>query len=254
MHKLSVIICCYNEQATIAQVIGRTRQVQLGPGWEREIIVVDNASTDGTRDILRQLDYPDVRVIFHEQNLGKGMSIRTAIAHMTGSYFIIQDADSEYDPAEHPRFCRRAEETRAAAIFGSRVLGGHARYKYAHAYWGVRFLSWFSRLLFGGHLTDIATATKMVRADVAQSLNLTCTSFDLDFELPGKILLAGHDILEIPIHYDPRTYAQGKKIKSSDGFKGIYIMLRDRLGLSPALKKQPEPGLAVTSTIPVKRS
>jgi dolichol-phosphate mannosyltransferase len=241
MQKLSVIICCYNEYATITEVIGRTRQVQLGSGWEREIIVVDNASTDGTADLLRQLEYPDVRVIFHEQNKGKGMSIRTAIAHMTGSYFLIQDADAEYDPAEHPHFCRKAEETKAAAIFGSRVLGGHARYKYAHAYWGVRFLSWFSRVLFGGRLTDIATATKMVRADVAQSLNLTCTGFDLDFELPGKILLAGHDILEIPIHYDPRTYAEGKKIKSRDGFKGILIMLRDRFGLSPVLKTADSP-------------
>jgi dolichol-phosphate mannosyltransferase len=237
MQKLSVIICCYNERATIAEVIGRTRQVQLPAGWEREILVVDNASTDGTKEILRGLEYPDVRVIFHQQNMGKGMSIRTGIAHMTGSYFLIQDADTEYDPAEHPHFCRKAEETKAAAIFGSRVLGGQARYKYAHAYWGVRFLSWLSRVLFGGNLTDIATATKMVRADVAQSLNLTCTGFDLDFELPGKILLAGHQIVEIPIHYDPRTYAEGKKIKSRDGFKGILIMVRDRFGFSPALKK-----------------
>jgi dolichol-phosphate mannosyltransferase len=243
MHnKLSVIICCYNERATIAEVIGRTRQVVLPAGWEREILVVDNASTDGTQAILRGLAYPDVRVIFHERNRGKGMSIRTGIANMSGSYFLIQDADTEYDPAEHPRFCQTAEETKAAAIFGSRVLGGQARYKYAHAYWGVRFLSWLSRALFGGKLTDVATATKMVRADVAQSLNLTCTGFDLDFELPGKILMAGYEIVEIPIHYDPRTYAEGKKIKSRDGFKGILIMFRDRFGLSPALKKS-EPGL-----------
>ncbi|MBP8948373.1 MAG: glycosyltransferase, partial [Candidatus Promineofilum sp.] len=169
-------------------------------------------------------------------------SIRTGIAHMTGDYFIIQDADAEYDPADHARFCAKADETGAAAIFGSRVLGGQVRYKYAHAYLGVRFLTGMTNLLFGGHLTDVATATKMVRADVAQSLNLTTTDFNLDFELPDKILLAGHDILEIPISYNPRTYEEGKKIKTRDGLRALLTMLRDRLGLTPVLK----PGLPVT--------
>jgi glycosyltransferase involved in cell wall biosynthesis len=237
MQKLSVIICCYNERNTIGEVIARTRAVELGPDWEREILVVDNASTDGTRELLGELRLADVQVFFHPRNLGKGMSIRTGIANMSGAYMIIQDADAEYDPAEHVRFCQKADETRAAAIFGSRVLGGHARYKYAHAYVGVRFLSWLNNLLFGGSITDIATATKMVRGDVVKSLNLTCTGFDLDFELPDKILLAGHQIIEIPIHYEPRTYEEGKKIKSKDGFKAIWIMLRDRLGLSPVLRQ-----------------
>lgn len=235
--KLSVIICCYNEAATIEQVIQRTQAVNLGPGWEREIIVVDNNSTDGTRDILRRVNGPDIRVIFHERNMGKGMSIRTGISHMTGDYLLIQDADLEYDPGEHPRFCRQAEASKAAAIFGSRVLGGDVKYKYTHAYLGVRFLTAVTNLFFGGHLTDVATATKMVRADVAKSLNLTTTDFNLDFELPDKILLAGHDILEIPITYNPRTYEEGKKIKTKDGIRALFIMVRDRLGLTPILKQ-----------------
>ncbi|MFZ0545936.1 MAG: glycosyltransferase family 2 protein [Candidatus Promineifilaceae bacterium] len=237
MKKLSVIICCYNEIATIEGVVARTKAVDLGEGWEREIIVVDNDSTDGTRELLQQINDPEIKVYYHDKNMGKGMSIRTGISHMTGDYMLIQDADSEYDPAEHPRFCHKADETNAAAVFGSRVLGGQAIYEYAHAYWGVRFLSTFNNLLFGGRLTDVLTATKMVRHDVVTSLNLTCTGFDLDTELPDKILLSGHDILEIPISYDPRTYAEGKKITSKDGFKSIVIMLRDRLGLSPVLKK-----------------
>ena len=235
--KLSVIICCYNERATIGDVIAKTQAVDLGPGWEREIIVVDNASTDGTRDILRQLQDPEIRLIFHEYNMGKGMSIRSGIANMTGDYMLIQDADAEYDPAEHSRFCQLAAETNAAAIFGSRILGGHARYKYAHAYLGVRFLSTLNNLLFRGHVTVLLTATKMVRADVVQALHLTCTGFDLDTELPDKILLSGHKILEIPIGYDPRTYEEGKKIKARDGLKSILIMLRDRLGLSPVRQR-----------------
>jgi dolichol-phosphate mannosyltransferase len=238
MKKLSVIICCYNEIATIEGVIARTKAVDLGDGWEREIIVVDNCSTDGTRELLQQIDDPEVSIYYHERNMGKGMSVRTGISQMTGDYMLIQDADSEYDPAEHPRFCRLADETNAAAIFGSRVLNGQAKYEYAHAYWGVRFLSTLNNILFGGRLTDVLTATKMIRHDVVTPLNLTCTSFDLDTELPDKIFLSGHDILEIPISYDPRTYAEGKKITSKDGFKSIVIMFRDRLGLSPVFKKQ----------------
>ncbi|MDX1614977.1 MAG: glycosyltransferase family 2 protein [Candidatus Promineifilaceae bacterium] len=233
MKKLSVIICAYNERATIGQVLARSQAVELPPGWEREIIVVDNKSTDGTREYLKTLDDPEIQVILHETNRGKGASIRTAIEHMKGDYFIIQDADSEYDPAEHTRFCQYVNETGAVAVFGSRVAGGVIKYKYTHAYLGVRVLTVLTNLLFGGNLTDVATATKMVRADLAKALNLTCTGFDLDFELPNKILLAGHQIHEIPISYDPRTYAEGKKIRSKDGLRALLIMLRDRLGLSP---------------------
>lgn len=252
MKKLSVIICCYNEAATIEDVIDKSRRVDLGDLWEREIIVVDNYSTDGTREILQGIDEPDITIIFHERNLGKGASIRTAIAAMTGDYMIIQDADSEYDPAEHASFCRKADQTNAAAIFGSRVLGGEINYEYAHAYFGVRLLTTMTNILFGGQLTDVATATKMVRADVVKSLNLTCSGFDLDFELPDKILLSGNQILEIPITYDPRTYAEGKKIKTSDGIKALFIMFRDRLGLSPVLK--PDSTAAVKNSEGLERS
>jgi dolichol-phosphate mannosyltransferase len=239
--KLSVIICCYNEKATIKEIIEKTQAVNLGSGWEREIIVIDNLSTDGTREILQKIDDPEIRVIFHQQNMGKGMSIRTGIANMTGDYMIIQDADSEYDPFEHTKFCQKVQETGAAAIFGSRVLGGNVKYEYAHAYLGVRVLTAVTNFFFGSNLTDVATATKMVRGDVVKSLNLTTTDFNLDFELPDKILLAGHDILEIPINYNPRTYAEGKKITSRDGIKALLIMVRDRLGLTPVYKSSKQP-------------
>lgn len=236
--KLSVIICCYNERASIEQVIDQTKRVDLGPGWEKEILVVDNYSTDGTREILQALDDPQVQVIFHERNMGKGRSIRTGFEHATGHYYFIQDADSEYDPAEQAKFCRHAAETGAAAIFGSRVLGGDIRSRYLRTLLGNRFLTWFANLLFGGNLTDVATASKMVRADVAQSLYLVGQSFDLDFELPAKILLAGHQIQEIPISYQPRTYEEGKKIGARDGLEALLVMLRDRLGLTPVFNKQ----------------
>lgn len=112
------------------------------------------------------------------------------------------------------------------------------KYKYAHAYLGVRVLTTMTNLLFGGHLTDVATATKMVRGDVVKSLNLTTTDFNLDFELPDKILLSGHEIIEIPISYNPRTYAEGKKIKTRDGLRAMMTMFRDRLGMTPVLKTE----------------
>lgn len=237
--KLSVIICCYNEKNTIEAVIRRTQAVELGAGWEREIIVVDNASTDGSREILQQFETdPEVQLHFHDINKGKGASIRTGIAHMSGDYMIIQDADFEYDPQEHTKFCRFVEANNPAALFGSRVLGGRAVYEYAHAYWGVRFLTTVANLLFGGRLTDIATATKMVRADVLARLNLVGSTFDLDFELPCKIWLAGYDIDELPITYQPRTYDEGKKIQVSDGLRALIVIIQNRLKTTPVLKAE----------------
>lgn len=234
--KLSVIICCYNERETIRDVIEKSREVNLGHGWDKEIIVVDNFSTDGTREILQKMEGSGVRVVYHPRNMGKGRSIRTGFEHATGTYFFIQDADQEYDPLQQPDFCRRAEETQAAAVFGSRVLGGDVKSRYLRTLVGNRLITWMANALFGGRLTDVATASKMVRADVVESLDLEGNHFDLDFELPAKILLAGHRIEEIPISYKPRTYEEGKKIGARDFVEATWAMLRVRLGLSPVFK------------------
>ena len=234
--KLSVIICCYNERETIEDVIVRTQNVDLGGGWEKEILVVDNFSTDGTREILQQLEAPGITVYFHERNLGKGRSIRTGFAHASGDYFFIQDADKEYNPQDQVFFCREAEKTRAAAIFGSRVLGGTIRSKYLRTLVGNRVITWLANILFGGRLSDVATASKMVRADVVRRLNLDGSGFELDFELPAKILLAGYEIVEIPISYAPRSYEEGKKIGGRDFIAAVMAMMRVRLGLSPVLR------------------
>jgi len=227
--KLSIIICVYNERETIRTVLKRVRAVDLGPGWEKEIIVVDNFSTDGTRQLLEELDLPGVQVIFHPRNLGKGSSVRTGIAHATGDYAIIQDADLEYDPAEYTLFLHKIAAEQPAAIYGSRTLGGRAVYKYMANYLGVRFLTWLTNLLYGAHLTDVATAAKMARVDVLKSLHLTSPGFDLDFELTNKILRAGYEIVEVPITYRPRTVDEGKKIRPWDGLWALRVILRDRL-------------------------
>jgi dolichol-phosphate mannosyltransferase len=236
--KLSIITCVYNEIDTFSIVLRSVRAVDLGPDWEKEIVVVDNFSTDGTRELLQTLDLPEGQVIFHPRNLGKGTSVRTGIAHCTGDYAIIQDADLEYDPAEYLVFLEQVAKQRPAAIYGSRTLGGRAVYEYAANYVAVRAFSWMTNLLYGAHLTDVATGSKMIRCDVLKSLNLTSTGFDLDFELTDKILRAGHEIVEVPVTYRPRTIAEGKKIRPWDGLWALKVILRDRLiPMSQVLKE-----------------
>ena len=227
--KLSIIICVYNEKDSILPVLERVHQAPLRPGWDREVIVVDNASTDGTQDLLHNIGYDNTQVVFQPRNMGKGTSIRTAIPLCRGDYAFIQDADFEYDPNDYPLFLERAEVDRPAAVFGSRTLGGRAIYKYAANYWGVRFLTGVTNLLYGGHLTDVATASKMVRADILRRLRLTGSGFDLDFELSDKLLRAGYEIVEVPIHYTPRTIEEGKKIRPKDGLDALRVIVRDRL-------------------------
>ena len=227
--KLSVIICAYNERETILQVLEGTRAALFGGGWDKEIIVVDNCSTDGTRELLQELDMPDVRVIYQPRNLGKGASIRAGFAHAGGDFGFIQDADLEYDPADQPRFVAKACEGNLDALYGSRTLGGQAVYVYAANYWAVRGLTGLTNLLFGARYTDVATASKLVRTRVFRSLNLRGSGFDLDFELSNKLARGRYRVGEIAIAYKPRTIAQGKKIRAADGLAALRVILRDRL-------------------------
>ncbi len=229
MPKLSIIICVYNEAASALPVIEKVRAIKLSEGWSKEIIVVDNCSTDGTREQLQRLTYPDVRVIYHERNMGKGASVRTGFREATGDYGVIQDADFEYDPNELVLFTAKASATGSTAVFGSRTLGGRHIYKYAQNYWGVRLLTALTDLLFGGHLSDVAVATKMIKIDVFRALNLHGSAFDLDFELPCALLKHKYSIVEVPVSYKPRTIEEGKKIRWTDGLHAMGVILKMRL-------------------------
>jgi len=227
--KLSVIICVYNERESILEIVERTQSVALDDGWERELVIVDNCSRDGTREILRGLAAPNLRVIYQPRNMGKGTSVRTGFAHCTGDYGFIQDADREYDPAEQPRFLTRATADNLDAVYGSRTLGGQRVYIYAVNYWAVRGLTLLTNALFGAHYTDVATASKLVRTSVFRALHLNCSGFDLDFELSNKLARGRYRVGEIAISYQPRSRAEGKKIRAADGFRALWVILRDRL-------------------------
>ena len=229
-HKLSIIICAYNERRTILDAIQQAHAVALPASWEKEVIAVDNCSTDGTREMLQAVDMPDVRVVLHPHNMGKSASILTGIREASGDYFLIFDADMEYEAADIPRMVEAVIPGETVAVFGSRTLGGRKIYIYAQNYWGVRLLTGIANALFGGHLTDIATGPKLVCMDVARALKLSDHEFDLDFELPCKLLKQGYDIREIAANYHPRTVAQGKGLAGGKairtGLRVLWIYLK----------------------------
>ena len=233
---ISIIVCAFNERDTILDVLQGIQDIDFGSDWSKEIIVVDNCSTDGTREILKDGLWPNTKIIFNSSNLGKSASIRVAIDALSGDYAVIQDADLEYDPSCLPDLLVKTQTDNAVAVLGSRILGGKPDYIYYHAFLGVRLLTAVTNVLYGSKLTDVATAIKLVRSDVLKSLNLVGEGFELDFELVDKLLLAGHNIHEVALSYSPRTYAQGKKIRAIDGLRALRVIVRDRLGLSSVYK------------------
>jgi glycosyltransferase involved in cell wall biosynthesis len=223
--KLSVIIPAYNEEAFIATIIGRVRAVDL----PKEIIVVDDGSSDGTAAALEGLQGPDLTVIHHARNQGKGAAIRTGLARATGQVVIIQDADLEYDPQDYFAVVGPIMEGRARVVYGSRLLNAGNRYSYLSFYWGGRLVSLVTNLLYGSRITDEPTCYKAFETSLIQSLQLTCTGFEFCPEVTGKLLRMGIPILEVPISYTPRDKGHGKKITFKDGFEAIWVLLKIRL-------------------------
>jgi len=231
---LSIIICAYNERRTILTAIEKACDVDLGPDWDKEVIVVDNFSTDGTREVLQSIDLPGVRVVFHPRNRGKSASILTGISEARGEYFAVFDADLEYEARDLARMTAAINPGHTVAVFGSRTLGGRRVYEYAENYWGVRLLTWLANRFFGGELTDIAVGLKLARVDAVRSLELSSEDFDFDFELPCRLLKQGYEIVEVPIAYHPRTAEQGKGLVGwraiHTGLRWLWILLRVRFG------------------------
>ncbi|MFC1591560.1 glycosyltransferase family 2 protein [Thermodesulfobacteriota bacterium] len=226
--KLSIIICVYNEQETILTVIDRVQAAALPEGWSRELIVVDNCSTDGTRDLLKTVNAENVRMVYQPRNMGKGTSVRTGIPLCTGDYTILQDADLEYDPADFMVLVEKAVAENLDGVYGSRALRDKGYHIYPINYWGVRLLNSMINVLYGTSFTDVASGYKLVRTSILQTLHLSCAGFELDIELTTRLAQATKKLGEAPIDYDPRTYDQGKKVPIRDAFKSMWIIVRDR--------------------------
>ncbi len=222
--KLTVVIPVYNERGTVMTVLEKVKALPVS----KEIIVIDNLSTDGTRELLETVSDKEIRVVLQSKNLGKGTSVKLGFAMAKGEWVIIQDADLEYEPSDILRLLEHAEKTGEVAVFGSRLLTGNPQGMLAF-YIGRVVLNLIFRLLFGAKTTDVATCYKLVRSDIAKRLRLRCSGFDLDFELASALRRLGYNIAEVPITYRPRTIAEGKKIRPMDGVKAIATMLRVRL-------------------------
>jgi glycosyltransferase involved in cell wall biosynthesis len=222
---LSVIMPVYNEAGTIQKILDRV----IATGLTYEIILVDDGSRDGTRDILAGLDgRKNIHIIFHEKNKGKGAAVRTGIAAATGDVILIQDADLEYSPQDYPMLLKPIQEGLSDVVYGSRFLGGPRR---AVMFWHMianKLLTLTTNLLYNTILSDMETGYKAFRCEVMQGIPLRANRFDFEPEFTAKILKHGFSIYEVPISFCPRDYAEGKKIKLKDAFSAVWALVKYR--------------------------
>jgi glycosyltransferase involved in cell wall biosynthesis len=223
-YKLSVIIPCFNELHTIEIILQKVRDVQLA----HEIIIVDDGSTDGTRDLLPKLADDLVRVIYHDHNQGKGAAVRTGFQAATGDILLIQDADDEYDPREYPTLLKPIIEGKSKVVYGSRFLGGPRKTMF---FWNMvanRVLTLTTNVLYNSILSDMETCYKVFKVEVVREIPLRCRRFDFEPEITAKVLKRGHRIYEVPISYNGREWDEGKKIRWTDGPIALWTLIRFR--------------------------
>jgi glycosyltransferase involved in cell wall biosynthesis len=227
---LSILIPVYNEFKTIIPVLEMVAKAPAA-GLEKELIVVDDGSTDGTRDVLRALDGSkyNAKIYFHEKNQGKGAALRTAQGYATGEIIIIQDADMEYSPDEYPELLKPILDGRADVVYGSRLTGGKvSRAFYFTHLVGNKFLSLLTNILYNSTLTDMETCYKVFRAEIFKRVTIKSNRFEFEPEITAKVLKQGVRFYELPISYYGRDYSEGKKITWKDGFHAIWALVKYR--------------------------
>ena len=226
--KLSIVIPCYNEIATIEEIIQRVRAVEFDAAVEREIVLVDDYSTDGTREYLQKINGQDgIKVVFHNENKGKGAALRTGFSQTNGNLIIIQDADLEYDPQEIPILLKPILDGKADVVYGSRFAGGQShRVLYFWHSLGNRFLTFFSNMFTNLNLTDMEVCYKLFKREILDEITLTEDRFGFEPEFTAKIAKLKRPIYEVGISYAGRTYEDGKKISWRDGARAVFVILK----------------------------
>ena len=221
---ISVVMPAYNERDTIEEIVRRVLAVPL----RIELIVIDDGSTDGTRDLLQQLQQElGFALLLPPRNGGKGSALRAGFAHVTGDIVVIQDADLEYSPEEYPALIELIRDGRADVVYGSRFLGRHRVFLFTH-YLGNKLLTLVTNVLYNTILSDMETGFKVMRAEVLRSFTLRSNGFGIEPELTAKIFKRHYRVYEVPITYDGRSYAEGKKITWRDGFIALWVLLKYR--------------------------
>ena len=223
--KLSVIVPVYNERNTVVEILRRMRMVELP--LDREFVVVDDGSDDGTHSVLSQLGDSTVKIVTHSENRGKGAAIRTGLEHVTGDLVLIQDADLEYDPEDWPRLIAPVLKGRAKVVYGSRITGERRNMLYLH-WLGNKTLSLVTNLLYNTTLSDMETCYKLFDREVLRGITIRSNRFDFEPEVTAKVLRQHIRIYEVPISYAGREFDEGKKITWRDGFAALGALVKYR--------------------------
>lgn len=229
MVKLSVIMPVYNEEKTIKDIVNKVKKIKIND-IVKEIIIVDDYSTDTTKHILKNLKGNSTKVFYHKKNMGKGAAIKTGFKNSTGDIIIIQDADLEYNPDEYERLLKPIMENKTKVVYGSRLnaIRKDIKNMYKLHYIGNMFLTLITNLLYGAKISDMETGYKVFRREVIKNINLRANRFDFEPEITAKIIKKGYKIYEVPISFSGRKFEEGKKITWIDGIKAAYYLIKYR--------------------------
>lgn len=226
MKKLSIVIPVYNEEATISSALESVLAAKV-PGWNMEIIVVDDGSSDGTGNVLTQWE-KKVSVIRKQKNEGKGSALKLGFARATGDIILVQDADLEYSPKDYPTLLSPFENTHVDIVYGSRFLGSHLSTMFVYEL-GNKFVTLITNILYNTNITDMETGFKVFRKEVIKDIDISSKQFDVEPELTAKVLKKGYQIYEVPISYFGRTFAEGKKLTWRDGVMAFWTLVKFRI-------------------------
>jgi glycosyltransferase involved in cell wall biosynthesis len=223
--KLSIVIPIYNEEATLEKIVERVRKTDLG--IDKELIIVNDGSKDKSKEIINRLqkNHKNIFAVHHERNKGKGAALRTGFKHVSGDIITVQDGDLEYDPREYKKMIKLIQSGKTNVVYGSRLKGKSEGFTVHSHYYGNKFLSLLTKILYGANITDMETCYKMMTKKVLQGLKLTSNQFDIEPEITAKIIKKGHRILEVPIRYHGRSFKEGKKINWKDGAGAIWALI-----------------------------